>query len=275
MSDDLADFSTLAQPIQDQGQCGSCTAFGLTGVIEALYFQKYGKHVKLSERDLFFCSGGSCERGNTMEAPLNYARDTGVATEECCPYGDVSMGRNHYCGDGRCGSWYVDGVRIASWKRLTDPAEIDAAMRAGPVYLDMAVPQSFMNYTGGVYHSLGLNDRIIGYHAIGGFGKNFTRGWIEGRNSWSPNDWGEESLSNHIAGEKGWLRMQQNDARLEIGVYQVTIDGPIPPTPPPPPSPCQFSMFVVKLPGGRWFLRHYRAIRKKLFDIDPGVYGTW
>jgi hypothetical protein len=209
-----------------------------------------------------------------MEAPLNYARDTGVATEVCCPYGDVFQGVNHACGDGRCSNWYVDGVKIASWKLLSDPAEMDAAMRAGPVYLSMAVPQSFMNYNGGVYHSLGLGDPIIGYHAIAGFGKNFTQGWIECPNSWGSSGWGEESLSNHIPGEKGWFRMQQSDTALQINVYQVTIDGPIPPQPTPPPTPCGFSTWVVKRPGGKWFLRNYRRLRKALFSIEPGSYPT-
>jgi hypothetical protein len=205
--------------------------------MEALYFQKYGIHIKLSERDVFVCSGGSCDQGNTMEAPFDYARDVGVATEECCPYGDTINGADHSCGDGKCGTWWVDGVKIASWWKLTNQTEIDTAIREGPVCMSMAVPQSFMNYAGGVYHSLGAFDPIKGYHAIGCFGKNFTEGWIELRNSWGAQGWGEKSLSDHITGEEGWARVKADDAALELEYYKVIINGPIP-EPQPTPSDC-------------------------------------
>ena len=249
MSEKLIDWTYLAQPIQDQGQCGSCVAFGLTGVMEALYKQKYGKDVKLSERDLFFCSGGKCEQGNTMEAPLDHAEDVGVATEDCLPYGDTINGVNHDCGDGRCGEWWVSGIKIASWRKLA-PAEIDEAIRRGPLFMSMAVPQSFMNYAGGIYHSLGLFDSIVGYHAIGCFGKNFEDGWIEGRNSWGATEWGEESVSNHIPGEEGWFRAKQDDPALELEFYEVEINGQIPEPKPPESLWDAFMNFL------RWIWDH-------------------
>lgn len=232
----FVDWSFLAQPIQDQGQCGACTRFGLTGIMEARYFQKYGKQVKLSEKDGFACTGASCNTGDTMEAPLNYARDVGIATEECCPYDDMKNGVDHPCGDGRCGEWWVSGVKIASWKKIS-ASEVDDAIRRGPLFMSMAVPQSFMNYAGGIYHSLGLFDVIAGYHAIGCFAKNFKELWVGARNSWGPDGWGEESLSNHIPGEQGWFRMDQNDPALELEFYEVEINGPIPE---PKPEPEDF-----------------------------------
>lgn len=243
MSVDIVDHTSLAQPIQDQGQCGSCTAFGLTGVIEARYFQKYSKQIKLSEKDLFFCSGGKCNDGNTMEAPLNYAQNNGIATEECCPYGNAASGTNSSCGDGRCGEWWVDGVKIASWQQLTTQAERDVAMREGPIFIAMAVYQSFMNYAGGIYHPLGDFDPIIGYHAVGCFGKNFTEGWIEVRNSWGV-EWGEQSLSNKY-GEEGWFRAV-DEPTIFCEYYRVEINGPIP-EPEPQPSPCQRGNAVAKI----------------------------
>lgn len=236
----------LAQPIQDQGQCGSCVSFGLTGVIEALYKQKYGKDVKLSERDLFFCSGGRCDQGNTMEAPLDHAKNVGIATEECMPYGDTVNGVDHKCGDGRCGEWWVDGIKIASWMKLP-PTEVDATLREGPLFMSMAVPQSLMNYVSGIYHSLGVFDPIVGYHAVGCFGKNFEERWVEARNSWGAAGWGEESVSNHIPGERGWFRAEVDDAALELEYYKVVVDGEIPPEPKPTPSPCPVGNVAAKI----------------------------
>lgn len=263
MSVDLVDFTALAQPIQDQGQCGSCRAFGLTGVMEALYFQKYGKHIKLSERDLFFCSGGTCEQGLDMEGPLNYVQTHGIATEECCPYGDTINGIDHNCDDGKCIEWWVDGVKIASWLKLNTQAEIDAAIREGPLDAAMAVPQSFINYSGGTYHSLGLFDSIVGYHAIGCFGKNFTEGWIELRNSWGAQGWGEQSLSDHIAGEEGWARVKCDDAALELEFFKVIVNGPIPE---PTPSPCLRGNAIAKIANA---ILKFLGRRGRFYYLNP------
>lgn len=261
----LVDWTPLAEPIQDQGQCGSCTRFGLTGVIEALYYMKYGKHVKLSEKDGFACTGASCSTGDTMENPLNYARDVGISTEKCCPYGDMIDGVDHPCGDGRCTEWWQDGVKIASWKKLSMQTDIDAAIREGPLFISMAVPQSFMNYASGIYHSLGEVDKIVGYHAIGCFGKNFTEGWLEVRNSWGAAGWGEKSLSDHIAGEEGWFRVKCDDAALELEYYKVVVDGPIP-EPQPTPSPCARGNTVAKIMS--FFSRLLRR-RGRFYYLNP------
>lgn len=259
MSVDIVDWTMLAQPIQDQGNCGSCTRFGLIGVMEALYKQKYNKDVKLSEKDGFACTGASCSSGDTMENPLNYARDVGIATEKCCPYGDMINGIDHACGDGKCGEWWIDGIKIASWEKLSTQTDIDTAIRKGPIFICMAVPQSLMNYVGGIYHSLGLFDSIIGYHAIGCFGKNFTDNWIEIRNSWGAQGWGEQSLSNHIEGEKGWFRAKSDDTALEFEYYRVEVNGSIPepePEPEPEPSPCKRGNTIAKIMNFiPWLLR--------------------
>jgi len=264
---DVVDWTHLAQPIQDQGNCGSCRAFGLTGVMEALYFQKYGKQVKLSERDLFFCAGGTCDTGLEMEEPLDYVKEHGVATEECCPYGDTINGIDHKCGDGKCIEWWVDGVKIASWHKLNTQEEVDAAFREGPVDMAMAVPQSFINYTGGVYHSLGWFDMIVGYHCIGGFARNFTEKWDEIRNSWAAQGWGEKSLSDHIPGEEGWARVKNDDAKLELEYYKVVINGPIPePEPEPTPSDCTRGNTIAKVMNFiPWLLRR----KGRFYYLNP------
>lgn len=81
----------------NRNQCdvGSCHAFGAIGVLEAAYFRKNGKTIKLSEADLFlqktvltgdiynqFCSDGKCKvsEGNSTKEDLRHAIDKGVAT---------------------------------------------------------------------------------------------------------------------------------------------------------------------------------------------------
>ncbi|AQK92748.1 Core-2/I-branching beta-16-N-acetylglucosaminyltransferase family protein [Zea mays] len=76
-------------PIQDQGDCGSCWAFGVTGLIEAAHFIRNKELIKLSEQHLidgnnlrnFGCKHGSCSEA------LDYImRNGGIINAESYPY---------------------------------------------------------------------------------------------------------------------------------------------------------------------------------------------
>lgn len=86
----FADSST-----RDQGNVGSCHAFGSMAVMEAAYYRANGKPIKLSEADIFmrktvtngdvyrgFAAGGGAKlsEGNDTAADLKYAQKNGVAS---------------------------------------------------------------------------------------------------------------------------------------------------------------------------------------------------
>ena len=91
---DVSHLDQFADPSdRSQGDVGSCHAFGSVAVIEAAYFRRYGRHIRLAEEDLFlqrtvlsgdvyddFCSTGKCElsEGNDTAADIRYALDHGV-----------------------------------------------------------------------------------------------------------------------------------------------------------------------------------------------------
>ena len=196
----------------------SCTAFGTIGAWEALIRvarNDPGFTFDLSERDLFACSGGTCDSGNTMEAVLDKAKE-GICLEACCPYD----GADHSCGEGRCkgGSFF----KIKGWRAITDIEEMRELLKRGPLVGTMTVHQSFFNYLSGVYHSLGILDFVAGYHCIGIFGEDeVLEAWLL-RNSWGT-DWGLD----------GYALIAYGDSDIDQTMYLIEPE----PEPQPEPEP--------------------------------------
>jgi len=62
--------------VKNQGQCGSCWAFGAVGVTEGFQSMLVGRYTALSEQQVLDCSNaGSCNGGYHIRA-LNYIRNT-------------------------------------------------------------------------------------------------------------------------------------------------------------------------------------------------------
>jgi len=229
----MTDWRAYCSPIRDQGDCGSCTAFGTIGAWESLIRIKESNpslDIDLSESDLFACSGGTCSGGNTVEATLNQAL-SGVCLESCLPYEP----RDRSCGQDRCGEWWNTGKKLSSWKPVNNQGEMRARLDKGPLAGTMAVHQSFLNYLGGVYHSLGPSDPIVGYHMIAIVGYNDTLGaWLL-RNSWGTG-WGMV----------GYCWIKYGDSEIDVEMYALEPDGPIP-EPQPTPSPCKWGRGFAKI----------------------------
>jgi len=224
----MSDYRGYCQPIQDQGNCGSCTAYGSCGITELRGHLKYGALAKLSETDLFACSGGTCARGNTVEATFNRAM-RGVPLYDCRP----SVDHDTDCGDGRCPDWWINAIKIVSPRQLATDAEINAAIDAGGVVATMAVPESFTHYTGGHYTGqLGPHDPVLGYHMIGIVGRD-DDGFDLLRNSWNV-DWGED----------GYCWIQRGVCELEYYVFDVSDDVE-PEEPQPEPEPVNWGLIAL------------------------------
>lgn len=216
-----ANWINYANPIQDQGGCGSCVPFDATGVWEALINIATGELVKLSEAHLFFCAGGYCQIGSVVEDVLNQALK-GVCLESCLPYDqDIYNGNNKRCGQGICSNWWLQAKKLASWNAIKDPNQILVLLDSGPLVATFKVPQSFLNYTGGVYTRLD-NDPIVGGHGMGVFGYYLNCYKIL-RNSWSTG-WGQDCVIDGVA-RPGWCMIDSN--LLDPVMYQLIPDGPV------------------------------------------------
>jgi hypothetical protein len=215
-------------------------AFDVTGVWEAWIYIITGQRVKLSESHLFFCGGGLCNYGSTPEGLLNQALK-GVCLESCLPYSqNVQNGNNEKCGLGICANWWLEAKKLTKWEAVSDPTQILALLDSGPLVATFEVPQSFLNYTGGVYNRL-ANDPIVGRHGIGAFGYFWDCFKII-RNSWG-SGWGQNCVINGVA-RPGWCMIDQGI--LDAVMYQITPDGPVP-EPGPTPSPCKWGNRFVNI----------------------------
>lgn len=251
----------LAFPIQNQGSCGSCTAYGWNSIVEGRTRQVHGSCPKLSEADALACAGGSCDHGNTM-AKAGEKAVRGTATLECCPNGNMPSGFTPRCGANRCAEWWNQGaVKLASYTQVSGLAAVKEALNEGPIVVDMQVYQSFINYAGGVYKKLPSGDSLLGGHCISLWGYDDDQGCFLLRNSWGTN-WGETPWGEP-AGERGWCRI----AYSEIDhFFKVVPDGAVEPDP-PTPSPCQtFGKWTVKVMNFWPWLFHRKG---RFYYMDP------
>lgn len=238
----MIDWRQYCSSVRDQGECGSCTAFGLIGAWEASLRLFKNEDVDLSEAHLFFCSGGRCETGNTMEAPLDRAK-VGVCLEDCFPYQDF----NKRCEDA-CQEWWTAGKKIKSWAKTNGIAAMKIVLEQGPLFGSMEVYTSFIYYKGGIYHRL-PGDELLGYHAISIVGLDEDKGAWLCRNSWGTG-WGEQ----------GYFWIVYDELDPEAFIFE--LDGEITP---PSPSPCPYSRAVLRIPLiGKPIVFAWRKIRKQL-----------
>lgn len=184
------------QPIRNQKSCGSCWAFAVTAVVEAIHMLKFGhSDLDLAEQTLV----SSCEQGGSCSGgyfnAFDYLRSPGLPAETEDPY----VARNT-----SCKSNLNPKAKIVRWAyvgasgREPTTAELKAAIyRYGPIAVD--VNASFGAYSGGVYDRCNTSgtDHMV-----------TLEGWDDRDQAWiMRNSWGEEW------GENGYMRIKYTDAQ--------------------------------------------------------------
>jgi len=189
-------------PILNQGQCGSCWAFGATEALsDRLCIDSNGSvNEVLSPQYLVSCDYGSygCDGGWPDQA-WSFMRENGVATNKCVPY---------EARDGTCPSSCSDGSPIKlyhadSVNTYSGPSSIQMAiLEGGPVETAFTVYQDFMSYKGGIYeHTYG---KYLGGHAVKIIGWGYeqnTHYWLVA-NSWGTS-WGLQGFFKIAFGQCG------------------------------------------------------------------------
>lgn len=209
--------------VRNQGNCGSCWAFGTVGPFESAILIADNSSKDLSEQYLVSCNtdGWGCNGGW-------FAHDY---HEWKIPPGEPAAGAvyesdfRYTATDAPCDSPYTHNEVLSSWAYVgssNNVPAVDAIKTAiytyGPVGAAVCVNSTFQAYSGGVYaptkRCTSINHAIVltGWDDAGGY-------WIL-RNSWG-NSWGEQ----------GYMRIAYGANQVGYAANYVEYGGG---TPPPP-----------------------------------------
>ncbi|KAL4472448.1 hypothetical protein ABPG74_018397 [Tetrahymena malaccensis] len=178
------------QKVKDQGQCGSCWAFGVSCTIENLYSFKKNLTLNLSEQQQIDCNPYTygCQGGWPANG-YDYAKETGLTTSSKYPYEAVK-------GTCRFSVQQMDKLyKINGYKQIqSDQKSIKQALITNGALTVIVDASKWQAYRGGILQTnypIQLNKvaNIIGY------GPNY---WLL-RNSWG-SGWGEN----------GYIRVDNN-----------------------------------------------------------------
>jgi C1A family cysteine protease len=216
-----ADWTT---PVRDQEGCGSCVAFGVVAVLEAMLKRHHGDaelQPDLSEAHLFYCGcGDCCTRGWWPTYALDFAQDNGVADEACFPYQDRDLPCSAACSD-----WRSRAVKVVDWQEVIDGgARKEWLSTRGPMVGCLAVYRDFYSYTSGVYRR--TSDDLAGYHAV------CVVGYVEDEQAWiCKNSWGSDW------GDRGWFKIGYGECDMDTRFAMYGVGAVTPPSPTPGPQP--------------------------------------
>ncbi|MDP8237412.1 MAG: C1 family peptidase [Candidatus Erginobacter occultus] len=228
-------------PVRNQGDCGSCYAFGAAASAEGTYnyaMNLYdGNCIDLSESYIIWCLGRlpqyngdffGCDGASYAYAELDALVEVGVGFEADFPYQETDPGS--------CTHWSDQTIAFESWHRVpcnNIEAIKTAIMTYGVVDAAVYVGSAFQGYSGGIYDDSNTTcDASPCYnattnHAIAliGWDDNPPEGgdgvWIL-RNSWGVS-WGEG----------GYMRIRYTAARVSCAVCYLVYQEPATPTPTP------------------------------------------
>jgi C1A family cysteine protease len=192
--------------VRDQGDCGSCVAFGVAGTMEHVGRYTRGTpalDLDLSEAHLFYVhgrtAGARCDTGWWPDQALNHSRDAGITFEDYYPYaaGDQD-------GSALNADWRNRLAKVTEWQYLSGNA---AGMKEyistyGSITACLEIYQDFYSYRSGVYRH--VTGGLEGGHCV------VLIGYDDGQSCWiAKNSWGTGW------GDGGYFKIGYGECRIE------------------------------------------------------------
>jgi C1A family cysteine protease len=207
--------------IRNQGNCGSCYAFGAIAALESvnnIARNNPNVDVDLSEQFIVSCgqewmSGIFGCNGGYFTSTFTFVKTYGAIPETCFPYTSGESGYVPPCSQ-KCSNWQDLVLNIDDWRPVA--SDIDSMKNAlityGPLTVTLTVYDDFQHYNGGVYEHPG-NDPDPTNHMVA------IVGYDDAHNCWiCKNSWGT------AWGENGWFRIVYGDCNIgqETATFTVT-----------------------------------------------------
>ncbi|WP_226783231.1 C1 family peptidase [Oceaniglobus trochenteri] len=241
-----ASLKAFAPRPGDQGNQGSCVGWATAYAARTILA---GAHGSPADNGQAFSPAyvynqirvDDCDGGSKLSDAMRLLSGDGVPPLAAFPYDENSCSRLPDSSQRRL----AEQFRIGEWRRLFDITAVNKhvpvrrALAAGfPVPIAMMLPNSFMQYEGGVFRATSAERRaflsddrrafethIAGGHAMTAIGYDDDGEWIEVINSWSRN-WGEN----------GYVRISWDTFNtFTVEAYEVMPQ----PAPAPPPAPVE------------------------------------
>lgn len=146
--------------VKNQGHCGSCYSFSVTGAIEGQHFLATKQLVSFSEQQIVDCSHNhGCHGGDRVRTFQYVKKQGGVDTEDSYPYEATER---------KCRFKKRNvGATVGSYivLRKSEDALLNAVSSKGPVSVSIHVLNSFRHYKSGVYSDASCPSRDM-HHAV-------------------------------------------------------------------------------------------------------------
>jgi len=192
--------------VRNQGACGSCWAFAISGMLADRCCIQSSDRGLLSPQEMISCDTGSfgCYGGN-LDRPVQYIqRVGGLVRDSCYPYKAKKETCPKTCvtGGAFSSSHVCKCNKVVS---CSGTMGIKSCLKRGPVPIGFSVCQSFMSYKSGIYKCDCTN--YIGGHAVEVMGSSDTPSC----NYYIKNSWGT------YWGIKGYFNMDCSTCNLSGG----------------------------------------------------------
>lgn len=194
----------VVTPVKNQGACGSCWAFSVTGNIEGQYAMQHKQLLEFSEQELVDCdkTDNGCGGGYMTDAYIAIEKLGGLETEEDYPY-DAQDEKCHF-NQSLVKVHVVNAVNISQ-----DESEMAGwLVKNGPISIGINA-NAMQFYMGGVSHpwkmlcdpgNLDHGVLIVGYGVSTNSYFNKSKPFWTVKNSWGKN-WGEQGYYRVYRGD--------------------------------------------------------------------------